>query len=404
MGESLIEKTQQVLNSVSVVLVLIPLFLISANMWEKREDGGGGGALFSSPVENGPELPDVYYLILDAYGSSNTLRKFYNYSNDGFTEFLDSKGFFIAEASRSNYPWTHQSLASSLNMEYLPDPSSKPRLNLYQMILNSKVAHLLKSKGYKVIYIGSGQFNVARENRYADFSFINSDFPEFWTMLSKTTPLFPLILRMTFDYHRKSVLYALEKLEEVSAIKGPKFVFAHFLIPHNPFVFDSDGGKIPVDESFGASIWSRSDENIFKRTNLYLGQVSFVNKKIKKWVSRVISLSKIPPIIVIQGDHGPLPHYRGIYNYKKITEEENPKLHQEILQERMEIINAYHFPQGGEGLLYKTITPVNTFRLMFNYYFGTDYELLPDESFAYNYAGFGKQNYFNVTNKIKFTD
>ena len=47
----------------------------------------------------------------------------------------------------------------------------------------------------------------------------------------------------------------------------------------------------------------------------------------------------------------------------------------------MRIFNAYRLPPDGNKLLYDSITPVNSFRLIFNYYFGTDYELLSDRSY-----------------------
>ena len=50
------------------------------------------------------------------------------------------------------------------------------------------------------------------------------------------------------------------------------------------------------------------------------------------------------------------------------------------------ILNAYHLPQGGSDLLYDFITPVNTFRLIFNYYFGADYDLLSDRSYIARYG------------------
>ena len=46
----------------------------------------------------------------------------------------------------------------------------------------------------------------------------------------------------------------------------------------------------------------------------------------------------------------------------------------------MSILNAYHLPGGGSGLLYDYITPVNTFRVIFNLYFGTSYALMKDEN------------------------
>ncbi len=73
-GKPLIEKGTQVFNSVSVALVLMPLFLMTANMWEVRGNVEGDEPALSIPVKRKQELPDIYYIILDAYGSSNTFR------------------------------------------------------------------------------------------------------------------------------------------------------------------------------------------------------------------------------------------------------------------------------------------------------------------------------------------
>jgi len=75
-------------------------------------------------------------------------------------------------------------------------------------------------------------------------------------------------------------------------------------------------------------------------------------------IKTILSKSKTPPIIIIQGDHS--------YTWT---------------QDRNKILNAYYLPEGGIANLYATISPVNTFRLIFNYYFGGDYELLPDVAY-----------------------
>ena len=51
------------------------------------------------------------------------------------------------------------------------------------------------------------------------------------------------------------------------------------------------------------------------------------------------------------------------------------------VRERYSIFNAYLFPDGGDEKLYDSISPVNTFRVLFNHYFGTNYPLLEDEAF-----------------------
>ncbi len=51
------------------------------------------------------------------------------------------------------------------------------------------------------------------------------------------------------------------------------------------------------------------------------------------------------------------------------------------VRERLSILNAYFLPGEGAVELYKEITPVNTFRLILNRYFGTDLKLLEDRSY-----------------------
>lgn len=68
------------------------------------------------------------------------------------------------------------------------------------------------------------------------------------------------------------------------------------------------------------------------------------------------------------------------------------------LKERMSILNAYHLPDGGDAALYDSITPVNTFRVIFNHYFGTNLALLEDR----NYFSQGERiwQYVDVTDMI----
>ncbi len=51
-------------------------------------------------------------------------------------------------------------------------------------------------------------------------------------------------------------------------------------------------------------------------------------------------------------------------------------------KEKVAILNAIRLP-GAEAELYPVLTPVNTFRIIFNRYFGSDFALLPDESYLY---------------------
>lgn len=67
-----------------------------------------------------------------------------------------------------------------------------------------------------------------------------------------------------------------------------------------------------------------------------------------------------------------------------------------MFKEGMRIFNAYYLPSVGDELLYDSITPVNTFRVIFNSYFDTDFKLLVDRSY-YSF-------YFEPYRFIELTD
>jgi hypothetical protein len=129
-------------------------------------------------------------------------------------------------------------------------------------------------------------------------------------------------------------------------IEGPRFVFAHILSPHRPYVF----GPTYVDEVIG------------------------ISNRVKTELDEILEESDNPPIIVIQGDHGAPTRPRPI-----------SELTDTVARQRLGILNAYHLPGGGNDLLYPSITPVNTFRLILDYYFGATYDLLEDRSYYYDW-------------------
>jgi len=138
------------------------------------------------------------------------------------------------------------------------------------------------------------------------------------------------------------------------ALPGPKFVFAHIVSPHPPYIFDAQGNF--NDVGFG-----EHDEKNLKpeeMSALYRGQVEFIDAQILEVVRVILEESKVPPIIIIQGDHGPLVKDRFI---------------------RAPILNAYYLPNGSAHL-YPSISPVNSFRVVLNDYFGQNLPMLEDLS------------------------
>jgi hypothetical protein len=309
-------------------------------------------------------LPDIYYIILDMHASSTTLKEIYNYSNAYLDTFLESRGFYIASKSHSNYAITDLSIASSLNMEYLNNLKEKVGRNknskaiLYQMIKNSNVSRFLKSKGYRNIHFCSG-YGVTGKNHYADINYCSYSFPsEFTKVLIDTTALSSFFANFVEpDIIRNRVMYIFDELSKIPNIDGSKFTFVHLPIPHPPYVFGRNGEK-----RFQIGIKTKDKEK-------YLDQLIFVDKKLSFAIDQILSKSKTPPIIIVQADHG--PDNAGDLNSPTDM----------LLKERFNIFNAYYLPNKDRNMLYESVSPVNSFRVVFDLYFDSKFGLLKDMSY-----------------------
>lgn len=368
-----------VLNVVAVVLVLIPS--INILYYELKRPSSTAGGNNSALTVNGPQTntpPDIYYIILDGYARADTLKDFYGFDNSEFVNYLSSRGFYIASNSHSNYNITTHSIPSSLNMEfvnYLSDQVGNGTTDvrpLTEICLNNKVGQFLKSTGYKYIQVES-YWLLTGPNKLADIEFTPFPVTEFNQLIYRTTMLraFPSLAEK-FGFSSdprvgqwKCAVNQFEYLGKIpdmrKEINEPIFVFAHVVIPHVPFAVDQDGGFVTREEETSRTI----EEN-------YLNQIIFCNAEVETLVDNIIANSQVPPIIVVQGDHG--AGTWGLSNWKNLSEEDQIRVN-------MRILNAYYLPQGGNDLLYNSITPVNTFRIIFDFYLGATYELLPDESY-----------------------
>jgi len=372
-----------ILNVIAVILLLFSLVNIGIYKFRTRnlqqDISPATQEEEAAAVTDPGELPDIYYIILDGYAGAASLEEFYNYDNHEFIDFLTEKGFFIASKSRCNYPWSYLSLASSLNMEYIGFLSedigidSDDRTLPYNMIINNKVWKFLDSMGYQFVHFDSSGWGPTDKNINADISIRVNRFNEFYISLIQTTMLKPLEKYIITDTGIQKVLYSFSNLGRVNQIDGPKYIFAHIMTPHPPFFFDADGGLIPEAEYKLSAYWDREK---------YLDQLIYVNSRIETLVEEILSGSKVPPVIIIQGDHGARSTLGDPHGDRKDPANigwQYPTA--SMLRESTFILNAYYMPDGGISLLYDDISPVNTFRLIFNAYFDQDYELLEDRSY-----------------------
>jgi hypothetical protein len=163
-------------------------------------------------------------------------------------------------------------------------------------------------------------------------------------------------INFPFSIHVDTERFILKELPTIPDIPQPTFTFAHILIPHYPFVFRPDG-TLQTDDGF----YSGKNANPIDKAHSikgYTDGVQFIDSQILQISKTIIARSKTPPIIIIQGDHG--------------VSADN----------RHKILNAYYLKPEAEQLLYPNISPVNSFRVVFDTYFGMNYPLLKDYTYV----------------------
>ena len=328
--------------------------------------------------EKQDELPDIYYLVFERYARDDVLREQYGFDNSEFLSFLKKNGFYVAEESHANYLKTAHSLASSLNTEHLLDFADKVGRDscnwkiLHERVQEHKVGKFLKSKGYRYLHFGSF-WHVTDRSDQADENINIFPFENPLTIvLIESSMAYPMLKEMSLydvslEQYRR-VLYKFEKMAEVPDRPGPSFVFAHMFVTHEPFVFHKDGSYMPKAE------WRSRPER-----DVYLDAMQVLNHKLEETITAILAKSKVPPVIILQADEGPFPDRYAAnppaFEWRQARPDE--------LKRKMCIFNAYHVPKAAAGDLYPTITPVNTFRLIFNTYFNAGLKMLPDTSYVF---------------------
>lgn len=314
----------------------------------------------------GQPLPDVYYVILDGYARWDILASEYGYDERPFLETLADRGFYVAEASNSNYPGTHPSLSSSLNMRYVTRELSvgAPFERYLELIRNNEVATAFKSLGYRYDLVRSVWIGTAISPLADRLLGMGPPFgSEFAVALANRSILRAITTPPTVA---ESHLVALRDLEAVAMDPAPTFTFAHVILPHPPYVLDRDGNIVNRTATL-EGVWLLDDAKAG-----YVEQVRFLNRRLIEIVDGILAASATRPIIVFQGDHGafvdPGP--------------DDPDGRAARLA-RLAILNAYLVPDEMRSDLYPSISPVNSFRIVLPRLVGRQPELLPDRHFPY---------------------
>ena len=323
--------------------------------------------------------PDIYFIVLDSYARNDVLADEFSFDNSLFINNLEEMGFKLVRCSQSNYQVTMMSLVSTLNMEYvtaiptsvgIKEVDKQYKLSRDQ-ILGNKVWNFLKSHGYQSVAFDTGYpfSELTNATHYYPVVLKRDQLNNFEHLLLNTTiwsviephlnQLAPIKEKnVPFSEYDESPEYfyqvaknALNVMDDVTSLESPKFVYAHFSFPHDPYVFSENGENV-----IGKSI----------KGDPYIAQLKYANTRITKIIQNILANSPVPPIIILESDHGYDP--------------QNPDT-------RLKNLMAFYAPSSVTDSLYDTMTPVNSFRLVLSKVFSENLPLLPDYSFFSNQLG-----------------
>lgn len=364
-----------------LVLLSMSSYTLLQYTWAVREiTSYSSEPVFQDKTIDTEQLPDIYHIVLDGYGRSDVLEKYYGLDNSGFTDYLRQNGFTVRDDCHTNYIWTKHSVASMLTMDYLQ--ASNINENLSEQLLINKLkargaGKILENYGYQYIEIASPLSTIDESNNLVIIE-------------SKLNVVLELIYQTPFRYlynsghdvnHDKAYdswrNFLMGKFKDLESIPGktggPSYIYCHILMPHPPFVFNAGGN--PVNPNYPFTINDASDflqvgGTVEGYKYGYSQQLLFTNQKIQHVVNTIIANSERPALIIISSDHGPrILVDRGNKNDKQ-------------LNEAVPIFFAYRLPHDDDDIPFDSVhSPVNLYRIILNYYCFTNYSILPDKCY-----------------------
>jgi hypothetical protein len=315
--------------------------------------------------------PDIFFIILDEYSGNTGLNHLFHFDNTEFEKQLEQRGFYVAKQSRSNYNYTPFSVASILNMKYLElNMKRKAPGNIdycYQQIENSTVVKFLTANGYEFYNFSIFNFTDRPAIEYDNFLPNNTSLITSQTFLSRvlkdisyniSTGKWKLnwgLEKRTYEHLRnnESIIRAVkDKTSEKT--NTPKFIYAHLMMPHYPYYFNSKGQPLAAQKLLPGQETYREN---------YIEYLQYCNFRLLGIVDTIINHSDKPPVILLLGDHG---FRQGIKTAERGYVFRN--------------LNAIYLPEKNYSLFYDSISNVNEFRLFFNTKFEQHLPLLKDST------------------------
>jgi hypothetical protein len=326
----------------------------------------------------GNNAPDIFFIVMDEFASSASLEKYFNYRNEQLDSSLINNNFFIVRHSKSNYNKTPLSIASTLNLQYFNQPlenlttTAKVMLQGLYTLKSADLPELLEKAGYTICNLGVCDLNdhPAYTGRFfSNYEQMVLQGETLWTRIEKHILWnvygwdIPGLNKMRnrkmneqkdsfIARNRQNLRLVLKELN--TQTNQPKFVFGHIMMPHYPFYFDRNGNSTGRLSSIYHMVNEKSP---------YLEQLIYTNTWVDSLIKATNQPFSRPRVVIIEGDHG----YR----------DESPTATREM---QFMNLNTWYFSDKDYSMLYDSISPVNTFRIVLNKYFRANLPLLKDST------------------------
>ena len=326
-----------------------------------------------------PRRPDVFHLVLDGMGRPDVLETRYGMTIGPLIEKFRALGFQLDESvGHANYVQTHLSLSSMLNLSYLDDltalqGTSNNREPLRQSIWRARVPDAFKRLGYVVEFIGPGSRSEGAFQA-ADIC----DCPQLWFSEPEVGALtltpFKGLLQLGLGQERlfRRSLSVFDAFERERATPAPRYVYAHVMLPHPPFVASERGEFHNPRQRLGGADASFFPGSAKEYTAGYRAQATFTLARALGAVSRVVESARRQNrevILIVNGDHGP----RLGFDAREPTPESG--------RFTLPVLLAIRWPSG----VHPDVAPsslVNVYRTLLRTVFDMDLEPLADQAFV----------------------
>lgn len=357
------------------ILVLFNLIhVVAAEVKRWKNNVSTAASDVQETVQLSQDSPDIYYIIFDEFEGFQGMRDYWHYDGvDSFVDFLEGKGFFVAEASHASSQETLDQMATRLNyQEYVLGEVTFQ--TYFNDIADNRVMRYLKSKGYTTVAFDEKRMGFpAAKSIQADYVYEYGSLSipqgvvgpygiyldEFGALVLDNTILYAISQKyennnQTVSQHKNMVYFTVDHIDS-KEFPSPKFVHIHLLLPHQPFVFDEDGNIMASDHYYN---W-----------NYYIDSYKYSIKVAETLINKILLTSdpQNPPVIILQSDHG-------------ARNKQGHRADDVILQDYPEelatlIMFALYLPGYDYSSLPQDIKPINTFPIVFNYLFDDDIPL-----------------------------